>query len=323
MTNKISQFLITVFLVLSLNFLLPRLMPGNPLADLDNPQGSPLPLSSEQRERLLAYYGLDKPRLIQYRDYLLGLVQGDLGWSIYYNAPVTHVLAGRLRWTLLLVGCATASYLVLGVALGALSAWHRGRALDGALLLTTFASGAFPGYFLAMLLVILGAARLRLFPLGGAQSATLLQAGALVRAADIARHLMLPALALVLTNLADIYYLSRNALIEVLGESYIAAARARGLAEPRILFRHALPNALLPVVSMVAMRLGFVVMGAVMIEMVFAYPGIGLAILEASQARDYPLLQGIFLITMVAIMAANLMADGLYALLDPRTRRRP
>jgi len=319
--HKVAQFLLTVWLVLTLNFLLPRLMPGHPLADLDNPLASPLPLSQEARTRILAYYGLDRPLAVQYRDYLLGLMRGDLGWSIYYNAPVGQVLVGRLRWTLALVGGATLLYLLLGGLVGAVSAWHRGSVLDQTLLVATFGAGAFPPFFLAVLLILFFGVRLKWLPLGGAQSVTLLEGPWSRRAADVARHMALPVLALVLTNLADVYYLTRNSLVQVLGEGYITVARAKGLAERMLLFRHALPNALLPVVTLAALRLGSVVMGAMLVEVAFAYPGIGLAISEASAARDYPLLQGAFLVTMLSIMAANLVAEGLYVLLDPRVRR--
>lgn len=319
--QKVAQFLLTAWLVLTLNFLLPRLMPGQPLADLDNPQGSPIPLSEEARARILAYYGLDRPLADQYRSYVLGLARGDLGWSIYYNAPVSQVLAGRLRWTFGLVGVATVLYVGLGIVLGALSAWRRGSALDRGLLVATFTIGAFPAFFLAMLLIVLFGVKLRWLPLGGARSVALLQARWPERAADIARHMALPVLALVLTSLVDVYYLTRNSLGQILGEGYITVAWAKGLRERTLLFRHALPNALLPVVSLAALRLGSVVMGAMMVEVTFAYPGIGLAIYEACVARDYPLLQGAFLVTMLSIMLANLAADGLHAVLDPRLRR--
>ncbi|HOQ98664.1 MAG TPA: ABC transporter permease [Anaerolineae bacterium] len=320
---KTVQFALTVWLVLTLNFLLPRLMPGNPLADLDNPLGAPVPLSQEARARIMAYYGLDQPLPIQYQNYLRGLARGDLGWSIYYKAPVGHVLVGRLRWTLGLVGVATVLYVGLGVVLGAVSAWQRGSALDQGLLLTTFATGAFPAFFLAMLLIVLFAVKLKWLPLGGAQSVALLLAPWPQRTVDIARHMVLPVLALLLTSLADVYYLTRNSLGQVLGEGYITVARAKGLRERTLLFRHALPNALLPVVTLASLRLGTIVMGAMLVEVTFAYPGIGQAIYEASIARDYPLLQGAFLVTMLSIMAANLLADGLYGLLDPRVRRAP
>lgn len=317
---RAAQVALTMWLVLTLNFLLPRLMPGDPLAELDNPQGLPTPLSPEARERIRGYYGLERPLGEQYRAYLTGLARGDLGWSLSYNAPVARVLAGRLRWTLALVGVATALYLALGVVLGAASAWRRGALLDRALLVGSAVSGSVPAFFLALLLILLLGVRLRWLPLGGAQSVALLGAPWPRRAADIARHMVLPVLALVLTNVGDVAYVARNALAQVLGEGFITVARAKGLPERALLWRHALPNALLPVVSLAALRLGAVVMGAMLVEVAFAYPGMGQAIYQASMARDYPLLQGAFLVTMLTTMGANLLADALYGALDPRLR---
>jgi peptide/nickel transport system permease protein len=306
--------------VLSLNFLLPRMIPGNPLAQLDNPQAMPMPLSEEQRAAIMAYYGLDKPLAAQYVDYLVALARGDLGWSISYKAPVIQVLAARLRWTLLLVGVATVLYVALGLVLGAISAWRRGSALDSGLLAVTLWLGSFPPYVLAMLLIVLLAVNARVLPLGGARSALLLTAPWHVRALDVARHMVLPVMALVLTSTAEVYYLTRSALVQVLGDAYITVARAKGLSERHVLYRHALPNALLPVVSLIGMRLGHLVMGAMMVEVTFAYPGMGAVIVEASISRDYPLLQGAFLVTMLSVMGANLLADALYGVLDPRVR---
>ncbi|NLG49974.1 MAG: ABC transporter permease [Chloroflexi bacterium] len=320
MAAKVGQYLLTIWIVLSLNFLLPRLMPGNPLAQLDNPQGLPMPLSEEQRTRLMAYYGLDKPLFQQYTDYLSGLARGELGWSISSNAPVLSVLVGRLRWTLLLVGTATVLYVLLGIALGSFSAWHRHSLADKFLLTVTSVAGSFPPFFLAMLLIIVFGVRLGMFPLGGAQSPFMLQAAPLARGLDIARHMVLPTLALVLTNVGEVYYLTRNAMVQTLGDTYIAVARSKGLRERRLLFGHALPNALLPIITLIALRFGALVMGAVMVEVAFAYPGVGSAIVEASVSRDYPLLQGAFALITVTIMGANLLADILHGVLDPRVR---
>lgn len=317
-----GQYLATILVVLSLNFLLPRMIPGNPLAQLDNPQAMPMPLSAEQRAAVMAYYGLDKPLAAQYGDYVAALARGDLGWSISYKAPVIQVLAARLRWTLLLVGASTALYVTLGLVLGAVSAWRRGSPLDSGLLAVTLGLGSFPSYVLAMLLIVLFAVKMRVLPLGGARSATLLAAAPHVQVLDVARHMVLPVAALVLTSVADVYYLTRGALVQVLGDTYITVARSKGLSERLLLFRHALPNALLPVLSLVAVRLGHVVMGAMMVEVAFAYPGMGAVIVEASVGRDYPLLQGAFLVTMLSVMGANLLADALYGVLDPRVRAR-
>jgi len=320
---KILQYSLTLLIVLSLNFILPRMMPGDPLSYLDNSDpsvDSPMLLTEEMRQKLLAYYGLDKPLGEQYFDYLTGLLRGDLGWSIYYNAPVAQVLWGRLKWTLLLMGTATVIYLTLGIVLGAFSAWQRGSRLDLGLLFSTFAIGSWPPFFLAMILVILFGIRYPLFPIGGARDPLLAGATGLERAKDIAYHMVLPVLALVLSHLPGIYLLMRNSMLGVLGEEYIRTAYGKGAGDREVLFRHALPNALLPMLTMVAMRLGFLIMGTMFVEVVFAYPGMGTLIREACLARDYPMLQGTFLITMLFVIACNLGADLLYTRLDPRIK---
>lgn len=320
---RVAQYLLTMFIVLSLNFFLPRMMPGDPLSYLtgDPTADMPVAISEEVRERLLAYYGLDQPITKQYVDYLLNLAHGNLGWSIYYNAPVSSVLLGRLRWTLLLMGTAAVIYITLGIFLGAISAWKRGTKTDIGLLVSVFSFGSWPAFFLAMLLLIFFGVKLRLFPIGGAQSPASLQATGWKRVADILHHLFLPCLTLVLTHLPGVYLLTRNSMLGVLGEDYIQTARAKGVKERDVLLRHALPNGLLPIITMIAMRLGFLIMGTMFVEVVFAYPGMGTMLYQACIARDYPLLQGAFLLIMLSVMFFNLAADLLYARLDPRVRR--
>jgi peptide/nickel transport system permease protein len=318
---KTIQTLLTLLILVSLNFFLPRLMPGDPLSYLDNDDpsaDSPMLLTEEMRRKLLAYYGLDRPLGEQYLRYLGGLLHGDLGWSIYYHAPVWDVLWGRLKWTLLLVGTATAIYVALGVALGAISAWKRGTAVDVGLLVATFSLGSWPSFFLAMLLVITFGLRWKLFPVSGARSPAMLGASGWEQALDVAYHMVLPVAALVLTQFSGVYMLMRNAMLGVLGEDYIRTAYGKGAAERQVLFRHALPNALLPIVTMIAMRLGFIFMGTMFVEVVFAYPGMGTMIREACMARDYPMLQGTFLVTTLFIMVCNFAAELLYSRLDPR-----
>jgi len=320
---KVVQYLITIFMVLSLNFFLPRMMPGDPLSYLtgDPSADMPVAISEETRAKLLSYYGLDEPLAKQYADYLVNLTHGDLGWSIYYNAPVSSVLLGRFKWTLLLMGTATAIYIALGIFLGALSAWRRGTKTDIGLLVTLFSLGSWPPFFLAMLLIILLSVKLGLFPIGGAQNSVGSQINGWKQTADVLYHLFLPCLALVLTHLSGVYLLVRNSMLGVLGEDYIKTARAKGLRERDVLLRHALPNALLPIITMIAMRLGFLIMGTMFVEVVFAYPGMGTMIYQACTTRDYPLLQGAFLLIMAFVMFFNLTADILYARLDPRVRR--
>ncbi|MCK4471984.1 MAG: ABC transporter permease [Anaerolineae bacterium] len=321
--TKTAQYLITILVLLSLNFFLPRMMPGDPLSYLlgDPSADAPMLLTEEMRANLLAYYGLDKPLAAQYWDYLSGLVRGDLGWSIYYNAPVGSVILGRLKWTLFLGGTAAVIYIALGIALGAVSAWRRGSKTDIGLLVSIFSLGSWPPFFLGMLLIIFFSVELGLFPIGGAQSAETARLGGLEQAGDVLHHWSLPCLTLVLTHLPGIYLLTRNSMLSVLGEDYVRTARSKGIVESLVLLRHALPNALLPIVTTVAMRFGFMIMGTMFVEVVFAYPGMGALIYEASAARDYPLLQGVFLVAMAFVLVLNLMADVLYGWLDPRVRR--
>ena len=320
---RVAQYLLTMLIVLSLTFFLPRLMPGDPLSYLtgDPMADMPVAISEEIRGKLLAYYGLDEPLTRQYRDYLANLARGNLGWSIYYNAPVSSVLLGRLKWTVLLMGTATLGYVGLGILLGALSAWRRGTRTDIGLLVSVFSLGSWPPFFLAMLLIIFFSVKLGAFPIGGAQSPTGSHVGGIERAMEVMYHLFLPCLTLVLTHLPGVYLLVRNSMLNVLGEDYVRTARAKGLKERDVLLRHALPNALLPIVTMIAMRFGFLIMGTMFVEVVFAYPGMGTLIYQACTTRDYPLLQGAFLLIMAFVMVFNLAAELLYSRLDPRVRR--
>ncbi len=321
--TKVFQYGVTILVLLTLNFFLPRMMPGDPLSYLLGDPGAdaPMLLTEEMRANLLEYYGLDKPLLNQYAEYLIGLVRGDLGWSIYYSAPVASVILGRLKWTLLLGGTASLIYIALGVMLGALSASRRGSRTDIGLLLAVFSVGSWPPFFLGMVLIVFFSHRWGLFPIGGAQSVDAARLGGLAQAQDVLHHWFLPALTLVLTYLPGVYLITRNSMLAVLGEDYVRTARSKGLLESVVLLRHALPNALLPIVTTIAMRFGFMIMGTMFVEVVFAYPGMGSLIYEAGAARDYPLLQGTFLVTMVVVLGLNLMADLLYGQLDPRVRR--
>jgi len=321
--TKIVQYLITTLVLLTLNFFLPRMMPGDPLSYLLGDPGAdaPMLLTEEMRANLLEYYGLDKPVVAQYWDYLSGLARGDLGWSIYYNAPVGSVILGRLKWTFLLGGTAALIYIALGIVLGAVSAWRRGSRADVGLLLTVFSLGSWPPFFLGMILIVFFSYHWGLFPIGGAQSAEAARIGGFAQVKDLAHHWVLPGLTLVLTYLPGIYLITRNSMLGVLGEDYVRTARSKGILESLVLLRHALPNALLPIVTTVAMRFGFMVMGTMFVEVVFAYPGMGTLIYEAGAARDYPLLQGAFLVTMIFVLVLNLVADLVYGRLDPRVRR--
>lgn len=323
MTYRIAQYLFIIAVLLTLNFFLPRMMPGDPISLIlgDPSADAPMLLTEEMRQNLLAYYGLDQPIGHQYASYLRSLLHGDLGWSISYNAPVVDILLGRLKWSLLLGGSAAVITIPLGTALGTLAAWRRENGLDLGILGMVFFLGSWPAYFLGMLFIVGLSLKLGLFPIGGAESAAAAQAGGIERLLDIAHHWALPCLTLVLSNLPGITLLVRNTTRSLVDADFVRTATAKGVRPWRILTHHILPNAMLPLITVIAMRLGFLIAGTVTVEVVFAYPGMGTLITAACSSRDYPLLQGIFLLLMTLILGFNLLADVLYAQLDPRVRR--
>ena len=322
--TKVINYGITIFIILSFNFFLPRIMPGDPFAFLtgEPTMDMPIVLDPEMKAKLLTYYGLDKPLLQQFSDYTLKLLHGDLGWSIYYNAPVWEILKGSLKWTLLLVGISTAVYIIAGIILGAVSAWKKGKKMDTGLLTLILSISSFPSFFLGMLLIIIFGVNLQLFPISGARTPFMEYSALSEEIIDILHHLILPAVTLTLTSIGGIYLITRNSMVNVLGEDYIVTARAKGLSEGDIMRRHALKNALLPISTMIALIVGFMVMGTILVETVFAYPGVGRLLYEAVLVRDYPLLQGAFLIITMIIIAANFVADMIYVYLDPRVKHK-
>jgi len=258
--TKIISCITLIISILTFNFFLPRVMPGDPLSFLTgNPtMDMPIVLDEEMRAELLAYYGLDKPLLQQFTDYMLNLLHGNLGWSIYLNAPVSDVLIGALKWTFLLVGTATTIYIVLGIVLGAISAWNRGRKMDVRLLTFVLSVSSFPSFFLGLLFIILLGLNFSLFPVSGAQTPFTEYSTPLEAALDILRHLFLPAMTLVIAHIGGTYLLMRNSMLNVIGEDYIQTARAKGLSERYIMYKHAMKNALLPIITLVIIAANFI-----------------------------------------------------------------
>lgn len=314
MGRKLAQYGLVLALVLVVSFGLPRLAPGDPLPYLIGPEEAQT-LSIEERSKVLAQFGLDKGLHQQFLDYLAGVVTGDLGDSVRYGAPVAEVLLDRLPWTLLLVGGA-------GVLAAALALWAalagaaRPDARDTDILGGILLLNSTPPFFLGMLLLAVFSVELELLPAYGASSV-----GGGILPVDVLARLVLPLTTLTLTTTAVIYLIARSSLLAELAQGYVRFARAKGVPERRILRRHALRNALLPVVTIFMVSFGDVLGGAVVIETVFSYPGIGRAMFEAVLARDFPLLQGALLLIAVGVVAANALADTLYAVIDPRVRR--
>lgn len=314
---KLLPYVLALAAAITINFVLPRSMPGTPLAAIAGADISAL--SAADRARLTERTGLDRPLLEQYRRYLRQLLVGDLGYSYQRHAPVTTVLAERLPWTLLLVVTSQTLIWVLSLGLGAMAAWHRGQRGDLGLTTTLVMADALPTFWLAMVLLSIFAVEWPWFPLFGAESPWVRLSG-LARVRDVVHHLCLPVGALTLGGLAGPFLVARTAIGSALDQPFLQAARARGLGTARLVARHAVPAALAPIVTASAVGAGLAVGGAPLVETVFSYPGIGRLLYEAVLSRDYPLLQGTFLLVTVVVLAVNALADAAQACLDPRTR---
>ena len=313
--RKLFNALLTILAIVILNFVLFRLMPGSPERQTRNPNLRPEVIAAN-RER----WGLDKPIPEQLALYLKSTFTGDLGYSIKYRGqPVVDVVLNAAGPTVLLIGAGEAVAIVLGLWLGARSGWRRGGVVDRVGNGVSLVFYSMPYFVIGMPLIIIFATGLGWFPTSGMTTPggdkTLVQT-----LFDIGRHLVLPLTAVALGLIGAYSILMRSSVIDTRAEDYITTARAKGLPDGRILRSHAFPNALLPMVTLIAINLGYVVAGAITAEIVFAWPGLGTLTVQALDARDYPLLQAIFLLISVSVVFANFAADIIYGYLDPRVR---
>lgn len=316
--GRIAQYALVVLIALSLNFAIPRLAPGSPI-DYLVPSEQVTTVTPEQRERILAQFGLERPLAEQYWSYLSGIVQGDLGLSTQQGRPVVDMLLERLPWTLVLVGGAITLSLIVGAGAGFLAAARRGGRMEvGGLAFFMFLD-SMPPFWIGMLLLVLFSGYLKLLPVFGALPLTN-AAGGFGLTLEVAERLVLPLLTLTLVRAGWLFLVARSSLAGELSEDYILMAEAKGLSRRKVVLGHGVRNALLPLVTAVAVEAGTVVGGATVVETVFSYPGLGRLIYESVLNRDYPVLQGAFLLLALGVIAANLLADLLYPIIDPRTR---
>lgn len=313
------QYLAVLAVALSLNFLLPRVAPGEPI-DFMLGEDALAIMTDAEVDQVMREFGLDKPWWAQFGDYVTGVFSGDLGTSVSYGMPVWDIVFDRLPWTLLLMGWALAISAFLGSALGVLAARWRGGAFDVGSLVAIIFVGSAPPFWVAMLLITLFAANLGWLPSFGAAPLAAFP-GSWEWYQGVAVRLIMPVTALALVQTANILLTARSAMQIAMGQDYVTFARAKGAAEARVFRKHAFRNALLPIYTNVMIGIGNLVGGALVIETVFAYPGIGSLIVEGVGSRDYNLLQGVFLLATLGVVLANLIADLGYPLLDPRARR--
>lgn len=317
----LARYLLLAVAVILLNFFIPRLLPGDPL-DFSAGEGmdSAVPLTSAAREQLRTYYNLDQPMSIQLLSYLGGLIHGDLGWSIAHSAPVHTLILDRLLWTLGLLLAALLISAVAGAAFGLAAGWFPGKVRDRLLVAMSSSLAAVPEFLVAIGLLLVFAIGFGWFPLLGGRTVFAgdngQPPGLIWQILDIGWHLTLPAAALVLTGVAGFLLLARDATIGIHRELWLTVARSKGLRERRIALRHALPNVLLPLLTFFGLQLGNVLGGALVVERVFIVPGLGMLAFEAIRARDYPVLQAVFLLSSLSVLFANLLVEFAYLHLE-------
>lgn len=316
----VVSYLVTVFVLVSFNFALPRLMPGDPI-DALMAFGSPSYVTDDEtRANLEEYYNLDQSVPQQYVHYLGALVQGDFGVSIVSNVSVAQELLDRLGWSILLLVAAITISVIIGLPTGVHSGWKRGKAVDRGLLTFFLAVQNIPIFFVASVALVVFSAQLGIFPLGGATT-PFNEYGGFRQALDIVHHLALPALLMGFGFATYEYLVMRSSMVSELGSDYLLGARAKGLRERTLKYRYAGRNALLPVVTVIGLQFSSAFTGLIFVERIFSYPGVGEYMFEAVSTRDYPAMQGAFLLLTITVVTANLVVDLLYRRLDPRATR--
>ncbi|MEH2471451.1 peptide/nickel transport system permease protein [Nitrobacteraceae bacterium AZCC 2161] len=312
--NWVARLVAVVLVIATFNFILVHAAPGDPAQVIAGQSGS----SDEKLlASLRAEYGLDKPYIIQLATYLKRVVTLDLGYSYRQQKPVLSLLSERMPATLLLTGTAFLLALFAGILLGTLAGIRAGKWSDTLLTVVSLLLYAMPVFWLGLMLVLLFSVQLNWLPAFGYVTIGVSMTP-LERALDIARHLTLPGLSLAAVYLAIYARLMRSSVIEVMHQDFIKTARAKGLKQGRIIARHVLRNAILPVVTVAGMQAGALVGGAVVVETVFAWPGLGRLTYDAVLQRDYPVMLGIFLVMSVIVIVLNLVTDAIYRMIDPR-----
>jgi len=317
--RRVGFLALTLWAALSLNFLLPRIMPGDPVAAA---AGKLRGLPPQAIRAITIELGLTTHQSLasQYVSYLRNLATGDLGVSLANQQPVSSMIMQALPWTLGLVGLTTVLAFLLGTGIGALAAWKRGGRLDAVLPPVFVFISAVPYFWIGLMLIMIFSSILGWLPDSGYYDSDATPALSLSFAGDVLTHAILPSLTLLIASIGGWILTMRNTMVTTLTEDYVRMARAKGLPSRRIMLDYAARNAILPNLTGFAMSLGFVVSGAVLVEFVFNYQGVGYLLFNAVTSADYPMMQGLFLVITVAVLGAVVLSDIATAILDPRTR---
>jgi peptide/nickel transport system permease protein len=307
------EYVVVLFIALTLNFMLPRALPGGPLKLFGSPEALAR-LTAEERAQIATEYGFGDPLHVQFLDYLRSVVTLDLGTSLSDGRAVTEAIADALPWTLLLVGSSIVLTTLVGITLGVIGGLRRREGKGGLTLVGAIVVDSIPQFWLAMLLIVWFGVKWQLAPTFGATGPD----G--VTFVGVLQHLVLPVTTLTVTGIGYIFMYTRSSMLNVLTSEPVQHAHARGIPRRRLVLRHVLRPALLPVHTLILLDIGFLAAGAIVVETVFAYPGLGRLTFGAIAARDYPLMQGTFLVLTLMVVLMNLLADLTYPLLDPRAR---
>lgn len=316
LVRKILQLVALLFAVVTFNFVLFRVLPGDPIR-LYARSGRLTPETIAQLRQLL---GLDKPLWQQFVIYVKGLLHGDMGFSLTYHRPVIDIVGERMVNTLLLLSFATVLVVGLGIFLGVVSAARRGSTFDSSTVISSLVLWSMPTFWVGMLLVFAFGVWFQLLPITGISTPLATYSSPLGPALDVGRHLILPTITLALVDIGQFVLITRSSLVDVLTEDFVTTAKAKGLSRRRVVWGHGVRNAMLPVVTASALYIGLVVGGAIQVETVFSWPGMGELTYEAVLRRDYPVLQACFLLFAITVIVANFLSDLLYRVLDPRVR---
>lgn len=313
-------FLVTIFAVIVINFFLFRVMPSNPVDILISPLQGQEKMGPEVREALMRDLGLDKPLYIQFFVYLKNVFTLNFGYSFVSPRPVAKIIRERLVNTLVLMLSGNVLSIFMAVTLGVIAAWKHNSNVDIASLISALTLSSMPMFWVGGIILLIFSVRLDLFPMFGTVRIGYSHPNLLSFLSDYLHHLTLPMITMALVSYGGLFLIMRNALLDVFSEDYILTAKAVGLSERIIIFKNALRNAMLPLITILAIRLGFMISGSLLTETVFAWPGLGYTIYQAVEYRDYPVLQGTFLIITILVVLSNFLAEIIYGYADPRVR---
>jgi peptide/nickel transport system permease protein len=314
--RKVLQLIALLFAVIVFNFLLFRVLPGDPTR-LYARSGR---LTPEVVAQIRTVFGLDKPLWEQFRIYFTGLLRGDLGFSYTYRRPVSEIIGERLVNTMVLLSAATILVTAIGIMLGVWAASRRGSKADSSIVISSLVMWSMPTFWTGMLLLFAFGVWFHVLPTTGISTPLATYSSPLGPAIDVGRHLVLPTITLVLVDIGQFVLITRSSLVDVLTEDFVTTAKAKGMSRRRVVWGHAVRNGMLPVVTATALYVGIVVGGAIQVETVFSWPGMGELTYEAVLRRDYPVLEACFLLFAVTVIVANFLADLLYRVLDPRVK---